>query len=394
MNHVEGVTTTLPEMKPSVSPTPGEAPLPALEPQIFQGSAAITALQPEWDKLFARSVDASPHLSFAWLRAFLSLSTTRRPVVLTLWHGPQLVALLPLTLHRTVGLRVATHLGTGSPSYLGVLTDAQYPQAPAALAQLCRNLTMFDVLALEDMNDQDPSTRQFLEGLGAQGYKLRQVPRNVAHVIKLTGTYEQYLTATKSTKRRHELRREERKLKDTGQVVFEHYCGAQITAALLARLPPIQKESWLSQRGADILEGPFFQTLLRQLADSGMARLWIITINGDDAAFGLGCLSHRQFHYMWTAFKQQYLSLSVGKALTNRLLHDLCAEGIDSFDFGHGDAEYKRFWGTHTSTIYRVVAAQNLRGKLYARALERYWLLKNNARLRDLYHRARKMMRR
>ena len=80
-----------------------------------------------------------------------------------------------------------------------------------------------------------------------------------------------------------------------------------------------------------------------------------MTINGDDAAFAYAFVAHGKLHYYWPAFKLKYeSSLSVGQILLMQVVRDACGDGIISFDFLHGDAEYKRFWATNTSRVDRV----------------------------------------
>ena len=57
-------------------------------------------------------------------------------------------------------------------------------------------------------------------------------------------------------------------------------------------------------------------------------------------------------------------ALSIGQVLLMQIIRDACNEGVVSFDFLHGDAEYKRYWATNTSRVDRLMAGRGFRGYL------------------------------
>jgi CelD/BcsL family acetyltransferase involved in cellulose biosynthesis len=148
----------------------------------------------------------------------------------------------------------------------------------------------------------------------------------------------------------------------------------------------IYEESWLKRRGANMLIQPFYQKLLLEMARAGFSKVWIITIDGEDAAFKYALIAHGRLHFQWTAFKMKYASsISVGKILTMIAIHDACDDGIFSIDFGHGDAPHKRFWATDSHEVSRAAAGRGFIGVLAILGFATVWWLARNQWLRKQY---------
>jgi CelD/BcsL family acetyltransferase involved in cellulose biosynthesis len=366
---------------------------PVLSARILRGVRQIQALEPEWAQLFARANDAWAFLSPAWTRAWLMHGRVKGEVAaLTVWAGNQLVALLVVDIFRRGPGRVAVPLGTGCPAYLGVLRDPQYSEAVATLADLCDHERPFDALVLHDFSSLDTSTSAFLSEMLRKGFSTRSVHRRICWYVELGKTYEDFLITRRSASTRKKLRYNERKLIDS-HGKLEYYVGVEIQDSHLDRIAEIQEYSWMKRRGAAVLGQPFFKTLLRQMADAGAGRLWILTINGEDAAFVFGISAHDRMVYLWTSFKLEYVPLRAGNVLINWTIRDACAEGLQVCDFSHGDAEYKSFWSTNQHDVSRYVLARGVVGESTAFG---YYLVWRVARARwsgDVYRRLRTIIR-
>ena len=79
------------------------------------------------------------------------------------------------------------------------------------------------------------------------------------------------------------------------------------------------------------------------MAQANLAQAWLMTTDNADTAFGFGLVAHGQHRRVWAAFKLECSSfLSVGQFSVNWTIRDACNSGILMYDFGHGDAQYKR----------------------------------------------------
>jgi CelD/BcsL family acetyltransferase involved in cellulose biosynthesis len=131
----------------------------------------------------------------------------------------------------------------------------------------------------------------------------------------------------------------------------------------------------------------FPQKILLNMAKNGFAHIWILTIDGEDAAFVYTLIAHKQLHYYQTAFKLKYeSSLSVGKILTMQVIRYACENDILHFNFGQGDSEYKRFWATNSHEVQRAAVGCGFRGSLFVLWFGFIWWLANHQWIRAPYY--------
>jgi CelD/BcsL family acetyltransferase involved in cellulose biosynthesis len=362
--------------------------------KIVKGAEDISVFGEHWDDLFARATDAPPFLSRPWVNTFIQDGRINgTPLFILAWSGVKLVALFPLAVRRCLSAKIAEPIGTGQASYLGLLLDPEYSFAVKAMADRIISEKIFDVYCSTDLYSEDLATNDLLVQLVKRGYSSRRVYRNPCPCIRLGCSYEEYLQEAKSAKSRQTLRRKERSLLKRYAINVECYNGSEVTADVIERIARIQEQSWMKRRGAAVLGQPFYRKLLLAMAQTGIAKVWVMRIDNVDVAFVFALVTHRILYYAWTAFKLEYASsLSVGQFLTNSTIRDACGDGIILYDFEHGDAEYKRFWSTNIYSVYRVVAGRGACGSFIAGIYFIEWRLAKIKWLKAFYRRGRKIL--
>jgi CelD/BcsL family acetyltransferase involved in cellulose biosynthesis len=363
--------------------------------QILESADSISEFGDHWDDLFARAVDAPPYLSQTWVRAFIQEGRIKgAPMFIFAFSGVKLVGLFPLTIYKFLKTKIAVPIGIGEASYLGILLDPDYLSVAEGIADLITSKKVFDIYLNPFLSMDDTATYNLLNSLTCRGYVCRQVLRSPCRYIQLHNSFDGYLCKSMSSRSRHTLRRKERRLSHSSDVGFQYYTGKNVTAETISRIATIQEESWMKRRGAAVLGQRFYSNLVREMAQAGLGCLWLMTINGVDAAFQYAYVAHKKLYFRWTAFKLKYKSSSPGQSLMMYIIREACQNNLLSIDFGPGDAEYKRFWCTHHFDVNRVIAGKGLMGWFITMCYYRVWQLTKIRYLHSSYRRMRRILRR
>jgi len=363
-----------------------------LHGELLQGEAEFHRLDKDWDDLFTRAKDAPAYLSRPWIQTFIDRKHFKgNPCLIAVWFEKKLVALLPFSVHSHYGIRIGNPIGSTEPSYLGILLDPDYTGAITVVAEIWNRKKVAHVFHNKYLFSLDKATYKLITELSHQGFVYKSGYKRICHYIELGCSFNEYFRKFKSTKSRQTLQRKERKLYKNKELRLESYSGDELTSQITRRIAQIQKESWMKRRGAAVLEQPFYQNLLTNMAGSGLSSVWLMTIDGDDAAFAYTLITHGKLYYRWPAFKLKYESgLSIGQMLLMQIIRDACKENVLSFDFGIGDAEYKRFWANKTHSVSWVVAGRGLPGHIVVFCYRIAWWLAEHKQLFSLYRRFKK----
>lgn len=363
--------------------------------QIIEDSKGISDLEKDWDDLFARAVDAPPFLSSAWISTFIREGKIKgTPLFILAWCQSKLVALFPLAVRKYLNTKIALPIGTGIPSYLGLLLDPDYRSVTEDIAEIIISKRVFDVYYSEDLSSEDLGTNDLIDKLAQKGCFCRQISRNPCCHVKLGCSFDEYFRNNASSKSRQNLLRRERRLFENGNVVVKHYVNAEVTPDVLLRIAQIEDESWLKRRGVAVLKQRFYQELLLKMAQAGFGHVWLMTIEGEDAAFEYIYITHNRLQFGFRAFKLKYSSsISIGQILIMHAIRDACSNGIFSMDIGHGEADYKRFWAKNSYLVNRVVAGRGFRGYLIAMSYYAAWCVGKIEWFHSYYRRIRMVLR-
>jgi CelD/BcsL family acetyltransferase involved in cellulose biosynthesis len=369
----------------------------SIDLRIIEGAEGITEFGDDWDDLFARAKGASPFLSRYWAKTFVEEGRiSGAPLFVLAFSGAKLVALLPIEIRKILNVKIAVPISTGIGTYLGLLIDPDYQSAIKDMADYIISEKIFGVYYNTDVSSEDWATNDLLNELVGCGYSCRKVFRDPCFCMQLGCSFDEYIKRNiPKGKRRRKLRYKERKLYESAEVKVTRYVGEKITPEVNRRVAVIQNESWMKRRGAAVLGKPFYQKLLENMAAGGFGQVWLMTIDGEDAAFVYSFIAHGQHHYFWPAFKLKYESqLSVGQMLLMRVIRDACEDGIELFDFLYGDASYKRFWSIDCHEVYRVVTGRGFMGHLVVMLCDAFLRLRKIKWLHSFYRRFRMRLRR
>lgn len=146
-----------------------------------------------------------------------------------------------------------------------------------------------------------------------------------------------------SAKTRETLRRRARKLEHT--VIT--YRNPKDVAEFLAKAQTVSARSWQGKRlGLRVRNTSEERSRYETIAAEGAWRAYVLEHKERPVAFLLGVQWQGTFRLEETAYDSEYAGFSPGTVLLFRVLQDLIAHDTPrQFDFGFGDAEYKRLFG-------------------------------------------------
>lgn len=206
--------------------------------------------------------------------------------------------------------------------------------------------TRADFLLAEDVESTDPLF-QLLETGSHQLTAFCPAPFQRRHMIDLPDTCEEYWSKFNS-KTRSTLRR---KLKQFGECRLELINRPFQIPDFLINAQKVAMRSWQSDLlGLRIHNDEFEMQMLTFLASQNALRAYLLWQEDTPVSFCIGTQYNGVFHYEEVGYDRDYAKKSPGQILVIRMLEEMYEQHRPSvFDFGGGDAEYKRQFGTRIS---------------------------------------------
>jgi CelD/BcsL family acetyltransferase involved in cellulose biosynthesis len=166
---------------------------------------------------------------------------------------------------------------------------------------------------------------------------------------ELPPSYDDFL-ASLSSRTREGVRRYSRKLeREYGErLTLRRFRKPEQLEQFLAVARTVAEKTYQHSLGAAITEGVALQTLIELAAARDWFRGWVLSIDDKPAAFWHGIAWRNVFSIGVPGYDPAYAHLRIGTYVLMKAIEDLCGdEAVDTLDFGFGDAEYKRRFGTH-----------------------------------------------
>lgn len=336
----------------------------ALSVNSYHDIDGFEALTGEWNALLHRCAGDTIFLTLEYQRTWWHHLGEGELLILAVRDDGtegELVGIAPLFVTAgSRGERVLSVIGCVEVSdYLDLIVARGWEEAVyAALLDYLDSLAISRWTVLDLCNvHQDSPTLAVLPALAeARGGTVSLTTDDVCPVVKLPGTWEEYLQMLDG-KQRREIRRKLRRA--GGQVELDNYIvgpeqdlEAEIEdfLALMAASAP-DKADFLTPRMRD-----FFFQLARVAYDAGWLQLVFLELEGHKAAAYFNFVyNNRVFVYNsgvdWRAFPK----LGLGLVLLAFCIRHAIERGREAFDFMRGDERYKYDFGGQDVEVRRLV---------------------------------------
>ena len=339
----------------------------------------LSAIERDW-RAFEPHADCTVFQSFDWLATWQRHIGARNgvlPAIVVARDGEgTILFLLPLAVRPAGFARELTWLGSELCDYNAPLLAATFSTRIDAK----RFMALWENIArcLQDnprLHYDSIILTKMPETVGAQQNPMRHLGGTInasgAYLTHLTGDWETFYTAKRSSATRRHDRSKRRRLAEFGEVKFVNPAGDSETLRTLDALMA-QKARWFAHMGvANLFAKPGYAEFYRALATDPATRHLVhvsrLDVGATSAAVNFGLTYRDCYYHMLASYDDGEVSrFGPGAAHLLDLLHLAIDRGFRIFDFTIGDERYKRDWCDTELKLYDFIAAATWRGALVA----------------------------
>lgn len=323
-----------------------------LSATVVRDLAGLLALKAPWAVLFEEVASASATLTPIYAETAWRIVASRNGAlrIIAIRRGARLVCVWPLYVRREGLIQVARHLGRGSDEeYAGPLVVADGPGDLALRLALDVAKQQADVLRI--FNIRRPSA---LAALLDDGATPRHRQEMIAPVLTAEGfpSLEAWLK-TKSSNFRKGLRRDRRRLAETGDLRLQRMiCPADVAAVV----------GWLFDRKLALVTDNgvpgswicrpesrwFFESLLNEPETDSHASVFALTLDGAIVSAAILYVTS-YMELVMLAYADQHAAQSPGHLMLESAVRLALGRGVDC-DFRFGPVPYKLRWSDRLDT--------------------------------------------
>ena len=353
----------------------------ALSPIIVQRWSDFATLGSEWDGLLAASGSGSAFLAWDWIESWRSVhgGVTTPCVIVCRDDDGALSGIAPLIRLRTSLasrvvriLRFMGDVGEDSNNLDFIVRAGREAQVTdLVLSTLESSAIAWDVLELRRIPVESPVLEHLVSGVARRGWVAHR--HDDTHlVIDLPHTWSEFL-ARLSTNTRWRLRRNATLLAELGPLVTRTCAHRDDLAEYLDTLFRLYATRWAlrGQRdgAGDRMRRRFYDQLAPRLLDDGRLDLAVLESDGHVVAAQLG-LRYGDAHYaLQSAFDPAYARFSPSVVLASDIVRRLISNGVRTYDYLHGEEQYKLRWLPRRSTYEHItIVRPGSVGERYLRA--------------------------
>lgn len=150
-----------------------------------------------------------------------------------------------------------------------------------------------------------------------------------------------------SSKTRQTLKRYTRKLEKNHEVYIRECRDAETLTDILPMAAAISQKTYQHALGWGLVNDEATYNRLQMAAQQGWLRFHVLCLNERPCAFQYGYQYQGTYYLQTMGFDPELRNLHAGTVLFLKIIEQLCNDPeVDLLDFGYGDAEYKRRFGT------------------------------------------------
>jgi CelD/BcsL family acetyltransferase involved in cellulose biosynthesis len=358
---------------------------PALAPAALPGDIQLAvyddmaAVEADW-RAFEQHADGTVFQSFDWLstwqRHIGAVSGITPAIVVGRDASGDIQFILPLATRAVGFARELTWLGSDLCDYNEPLLAAGFSERTnrTQFLALWQRVTQclqgnprhrFDYINLVKMPEKVGEQPNPMLHLGVA------MNANGAYLTHLSGDWDAFYTAKRSSTTRRRDRTKRKRLGEFGEVCF---ANADTEAEILTALDTLmaQKSRLFAHMGVVNLfakpgHAAFYRAMAAGPATRHLVHMSTLNVGATAAAVNLGLTYRGCYYHLLASYDDGDVSrFGPGAAHLHDLLHLAIDRGFKIFDFTIGDERYKRDWYDTELKLYDNISAVTWRGALMA----------------------------
>ena len=356
--------------QPATAPH-GSGVATGLEVKVFE---SLAAAETPWRDLEARGI-VTPYQRFDWISGLHAAGADAGIdiAVATIGRNGRTVALLPLGIKRGRLLTTARLLGTEQSNADWMISEPGFAPGQTALRGIFEQISQavggIDLVSLQNQPASWSGTPNPLLALP------HAPAASNLYVTTIAGITPPFVESRVPAKKRGNLRRGRRRLEEAMGPVRLVRVTDQATLERVHAVFLEQRKARFDAMGIDNIFGtPLFVRFFKQAVSDGFAAAHPIMcahalMAGDEiVATTWGAMTKTHYSlFINSAASGPTIKFSLMGILIGDLMDELLARGIETFDLGLGDFDYKADW-TEPATVYNGTMALTAKGRLAASA--------------------------
>ncbi len=334
---------------------------------IQEGSSSdvFAAVEQQWREIYAAS-DCSPFSSWEWMSTwFRHFGDDRSPVILSVYRGGDLIAILPLFRERKrfAGMRInrlgMMGEGVGGADHLDVISRPEDRiDAIESILEYLNNSETCETISFENLDGGSVTLKALKKHAKQMDLRYSRSLESVVAVcpqIDLTAGWD---TVLRESRRKDNFRRKLKKLAKMPGFEFRSVTSPSETGPAFDRFLHLHEERWATSGGSELSGHPRLISFQRQIVDelsaAGMIRFDELWLDGECRSSIYGLDNGRTFYYYNSGYDLDFSNLSVGLVLLGLSVQAAVERGATLYDLLRGDETYKSDWANGRTDLVNM----------------------------------------
>src|SRR5579883_1868706 len=331
------------------------------------GRELLQVLEKAWNRL-CREAGAEPFLSPEWIGCYLrAFEPASEVLLIAVLAGERMLAVLPLTRKRIWYRGIPLIELKGAANAHSVWFDilrapgSEGERAVCLIWECLRNLPGWHVLEFPYVPEQGAAPQLVRQPAEEQFRTLIDACAECP-VMHLQAGAEGELDpwGTTSTRFRHELQRNERRLAEELRGQPKLLCSRRPEAHVLQRFYDLEAAGWKGRAGTAIQSSAdtrrYYRDLVQLAQENGHLRVHHLDLDGRMLAGCIGLRVGDSYYGLKMAYDESLRAYSPGQLILRGVIED-CAQGaVARIVLGGKLDAYKKKWTSHTEPLVTALA--------------------------------------